>query len=85
MESRIKGSVDLSLYLLDTVGVSLVEGRSFGAEGTLRISYATSDDKLIEKPWQRVAKGIARTQRLDGQPMDTFSTECGQSHRSGGR
>lgn len=53
-----KGSVDLSLYLLDTAGVSLVEGRSFGAEGTLRISYATSDAKLIEA-MERVAKAIA--------------------------
>jgi len=54
----IKGSVDLSLYLLDKVGVSLVEGASFGAEGTLRISYATSDDKLTEA-MRRVARGIA--------------------------
>jgi aspartate aminotransferase len=49
--------VDLSLHLLDTVGVALVEGASFGAEGTLRISYATSDDKLVEA-MQRVARGI---------------------------
>lgn len=55
----ITGSVDLSLYLLDKVGVSLVEGRSFGAEGTLRISYATSDAKLSEA-MARVAKGIAQ-------------------------
>jgi aspartate aminotransferase len=55
--TTIKGSVDLSLYLLDTAGVSLVEGRSFGAEGTLRISYATSDDKLVEA-MARVAKAI---------------------------
>lgn len=55
----IKGSVDLSLYLLDSVGVSLVEGASFGAEGTLRISYATSDDKLTEA-MARVARGIAQ-------------------------
>ncbi len=55
----ITGSVDLSLYLLDTVGVSLVEGRSFGAEGTLRISYATSDEKLSEA-MARVATGIAQ-------------------------
>lgn len=55
---QIKGSVDLSLYLLDKVGVSLVEGRSFGAEGTLRISYATSDDKLTEA-MRRVAKAIS--------------------------
>ncbi len=54
----IKGSVGLSLYLLDKAGVSLVEGRSFGAENTLRISYATSDDKLSEA-MRRVAKAIA--------------------------
>lgn len=53
----IKGSVDLSLYLLDTAGVSLVEGRSFGAEGTLRISYAASDQKLTEA-MTRVARAI---------------------------
>ena len=56
--TTIKGSVDLSLHLLDACGVSLVEGRSFGAEGTLRISYATSDDKLTEA-MARVAKAIA--------------------------
>lgn len=55
----IKGSVDLSLFLLDTAGVSLVEGKSFGAEGTLRISYATSDAKLIEA-MERVAGAIAQ-------------------------
>ncbi|MBK9514531.1 MAG: pyridoxal phosphate-dependent aminotransferase [Flavobacteriales bacterium] len=54
----IKGSVDLSLHLLDAVGVALVEGASFGAEGTLRISYATSDNKLTEA-MSRVAKAVA--------------------------
>ena len=57
--SSIKGAVDLSLHLLDTAGVSLVEGASFGAEGTLRISYATSDDKLVEA-MARVAKAVAQ-------------------------
>ncbi len=56
---RIKGSVDLSMYLLDNAQVSLVEGRSFGAEGTLRISYATSDTKLTEA-MERVAKAVAQ-------------------------
>ncbi|MCB9183951.1 MAG: pyridoxal phosphate-dependent aminotransferase [Flavobacteriales bacterium] len=53
----VSGSVELSMYLLDTAGVSLVEGKSFGAEGTLRISYATSDAKLTEA-MARVAKAI---------------------------
>lgn len=54
----IQGSVDLSLHLLDKANVSLVEGRSFGAENTLRISYATSDAKLVEA-MRRVAKAIS--------------------------
>jgi aspartate aminotransferase len=56
--TTIKGAVDLSLHLLDAAGVALVEGASFGAEGTLRISYATSDDKLTEA-MARVARAIA--------------------------
>lgn len=60
--TTIKGSVDLSLHLLDAAGVALVEGASFGAEGTLRISYATSDDKLTEA-MQRVARAIEQLHR----------------------
>ncbi len=55
--TTIKGAVDLSLHLLDAVGVSLVEGASFGAPGTLRISYATSDAKLTEA-MARVARAV---------------------------
>lgn len=43
----IRTSVDLCLHLLNSAGVSIVEGDSFGAPNTVRISYATSDDKLI--------------------------------------
>jgi len=53
----IKGAVDLSLYLLDNANVSLVEGLSFGADNTVRISYATSDDKLVEA-LRRIAKAV---------------------------
>lgn len=55
--STIKGAVDLSLHLLDAAGVSLVEGASFGAPNTLRISYATSDGKLTEA-MTRVARAV---------------------------
>lgn len=54
----IKNSVDLSLHLLDAAGVSVVEGDSFGAPGTVRISYATSDAKLVEA-FARIAKAVA--------------------------
>jgi aspartate aminotransferase len=56
--SRFRTSVELSLHLLDTANVSIVEGDSFGAPGTLRISYATSDDKLVTAVG-RIAKAIA--------------------------
>ena len=56
--STVKNSVDLSLYLLDAAGVSLVEGDSFGAPGTVRISYATSDANLTNAIG-RIAKAIA--------------------------
>ncbi|MBO7522278.1 MAG: aminotransferase class I/II-fold pyridoxal phosphate-dependent enzyme, partial [Bacteroidales bacterium] len=39
---------DLALFLLDKAMVATVGGNSFGAPTCIRISYATSDEKLIE-------------------------------------
>jgi aspartate aminotransferase len=47
-ETLIANSDDLALYLLDKAQVSTVGGDAFGAPDCLRISYATSDDLLIE-------------------------------------
>ena len=44
----IENDVDLSMYLLETVYVSTVPGGAFGNEKCIRLSYATSDEKLIE-------------------------------------
>jgi aspartate aminotransferase len=44
--------VDFCAQLLDTERVAAVPGSAFGAEGYLRLSYATSD--------QTIAKGVAR-------------------------
>jgi len=44
----IKTSDDLTLYLLDKAQVALVGGEAFGAPNCIRISYATSDDLLVE-------------------------------------
>ncbi len=44
----IKTSDDLTLYLLDKAQVALVGGEAFGAPNCIRISYATSDDQLVE-------------------------------------
>lgn len=57
--STIRTSVDLCLYLLDSAGVSIVEGDSFGAPNTVRISYATSDDKLIAAV-DRIAAAVSK-------------------------
>jgi aspartate aminotransferase len=45
---RISNSDDLALYLLDKAQVAVVGGDSFGAPKCIRISYANSDDLLIE-------------------------------------
>jgi aspartate aminotransferase len=45
---KIITSDDLALYLLDKARVATVGGNAFGAPGCMRISYATSDDLIVE-------------------------------------
>lgn len=45
---KIITSDDLALYLLDKARVATVGGDSFGAPTCIRISYATSDELLVE-------------------------------------
>ena len=47
-ETKITNSDELALYLLDKAQVATVGGDAFGAPECLRISYATSDELLIE-------------------------------------
>ncbi len=49
----LKNDVDAANLLLDQVGVALVPGSAFGAEGYMRISYATSMGNL-EKAMARI-------------------------------
>ena len=44
----INNADDLSLFLLSEARVALVSGSAFGAPDCIRISYATSDDKITE-------------------------------------
>jgi aspartate aminotransferase len=44
----IDNADDLTLFLLSEARVALVSGSAFGAANCVRISYATSDDKIIE-------------------------------------
>jgi aspartate aminotransferase len=46
--ARINNSDDLALYLLDKAQVAVVGGDAFGAPNCIRISYANSDDLLVE-------------------------------------
>jgi aspartate aminotransferase len=44
----VKDADDLCLYLLDVAHVSLVTGGAFGAPSCIRLSYAASDEELVE-------------------------------------
>lgn len=44
----IKDSGDLAIYLLNEAHVATVDGNSFGNNNYIRISYAASDENLIE-------------------------------------
>lgn len=44
----LKSDFDVSRYLLESAGVAVVHGEAFGLSPYFRISYATSDDVLIE-------------------------------------
>lgn len=44
----IKTATDFCMYLLNNAHVSMVTGEAFGAPQCVRISYATSDEKLTE-------------------------------------
>lgn len=55
----IKNSDDLALYLLDVAHVACVGGDSFGAPDCIRMSYATSDENIIEAI-RRIKEALAR-------------------------
>jgi aspartate aminotransferase len=57
----IHTATDLCLYLLNEVHVSMVTGEAFGAPTCIRISYATSDEKLVEA-LKRIKKGLTQLQ-----------------------
>lgn len=54
---ELKTSADFCAHLLEDHLVACVPGHAFGAEGYLRISYATSQ-KIIEDGMKRIAKAV---------------------------
>jgi len=58
--SGVSNDADMAEYLLNKAGVALVPGSAFGAEGHLRLSYATSMETL-DKALDRIEKLLGTT------------------------
>lgn len=58
-ETQVATSEDLALYLLDKAQVATVGGDAFGAPDCIRISYATSDNLVVEAV-RRIKSALAR-------------------------
>ncbi len=56
----IHNDVEMAEFLLNEIGVALVPGSAFGAEGHLRLSYATSMENL-DTALDRLEKLLGRT------------------------
>jgi aspartate aminotransferase len=56
---RISNGYDLAAYLLEEVKVAVVPGDAFGAEGYLRLSFATSMEE-IKKGLDRIEEGLGK-------------------------
>lgn len=60
-ETTIKDAGDLALYLLDKAHVATVDGAAFCAPGYIRLSYATSDENIVEA-MRRIKEALALLQ-----------------------
>ncbi len=60
-KTKIEGSDDLCMYLLYDANVALVQGSAFGDDDCIRLSYATSDEKLKEAA-RRIKEAVLKLQ-----------------------
>ena len=60
-EKTISNSSDFCLYILNDAHVALVAGEAFGSPNCVRISYAASEENLIEAV-KRMKKSLAKLQ-----------------------
>ncbi len=60
-DRRIETAADLAMYLLDVAHVACVGGGAFGAPECIRMSYATSDENIVEA-MRRIAAALAALQ-----------------------
>lgn len=59
VKGNIKNDVDFASYLLEEAKVAVVPGSAFGAEGYIRMSYATSMDN-IKEGLKRIKEALAK-------------------------
>ncbi len=57
----VNNSDDLAMYLLEVAHVACVGGTSFGAPECIRMSYATSDENIVEAI-RRIGEALAKLQ-----------------------
>lgn len=55
----MKDADDLTFFLLEEARVAMVSGSAFGAENCIRISYATSDERITEAV-RRIKEALAK-------------------------
>ena len=58
-ERRIENSTDFAMYLLEVGHVATVGGDAFGSPECFRMSYATSDENIVEA-MKRIKEALAR-------------------------
>lgn len=58
----VKNDVDMAEYILQGTGVALVPGSAFGAEGYLRLSFATSME-VLDNALDRIERLLGRRER----------------------
>jgi aspartate aminotransferase len=61
-DRQINNSGDLAMYLLEEAHVATVDGAAFCAPGYIRLSYATSDENIVEA-LRRIAEALAKLQK----------------------
>ncbi|MEE4378405.1 MAG: pyridoxal phosphate-dependent aminotransferase [Candidatus Competibacteraceae bacterium] len=57
MATKFKDDIEMAEYFLTDAGVAMVPGSAFGADGCMRISFATSM-KNLEEGLQRISKAL---------------------------
>ena len=58
-DRKIENAGDLAMYLLEEGHVACVGGTAFGAPDCIRMSYATSDENIVEA-MRRIAEALAK-------------------------